>query len=417
MSYNPSSNSSHPANSSQPDNSISVKNISKCYQIYDRPQDRLKQVLFRGRRKYYREFWALQHVSFDITRGQTIGIIGRNGSGKSTILQIIAKTLTPTSGGVQVNGRVAALLELGSGFNPDFSGRDNVIMSCTIMGLSMAEIQRRMPDIEQFAEIGDFIDQPVKVYSSGMYLRLAFASAINVDPDILIIDEALAVGDMQFQLKCMDKMKAFKQQNKTILFVSHDSYTIRNFCDHVIWMKHGQIHMRGDANKVVEHYQDEMKAVEVNPADTSATPKRKDVLSIEKVSFATAQGVEQKTVEFAESFSVIADYTLHVPLEGIVGGIAIYDQQDNYICGLNTKLDQVTVASKPGQYQLILAYEQMNLMPGTYYIDIGFYESSAVIPLDYRRREDTITIISGKYFGEGLIHIQHQWQIRGRGNV
>ncbi|MMZ50433.1 Teichoic acids export ATP-binding protein TagH [compost metagenome] len=393
--------------------SISVQNVSKCYRMFDRPQDRLKQGFIKHK-KYYKEFWALQDVSFDIPKGQTIGIIGRNGSGKSTILQIIAKTLTPTSGEVNIQGRVAALLELGSGFNPEFTGRENVIMNCTIMGLSSSEIEGRMQLIEDFAEIGDFIDRPVKVYSSGMYVRLAFACAINVDPDILVIDEALAVGDMRFQLKCMDKIKSFQKEGKTILFVSHDSYSVRNICDHAIWMMDGQIYRRGDAKAIVEEYQDYMKSdAGGNEASNEARPvQEKDVLTIDTVKFYDSSDLETNVIPFRQSFSIEVNYTLHENIDGLIGGIALYDKQNNYICGLNTKLDNYKLPYIAGKHTLRLNYEDLNLMPGTYYTDIGFFESAAIVPLDYSSRTHSLRVVSGDYLAEGLVFLEHKWELK-----
>ncbi|MDX8377458.1 MAG: ABC transporter ATP-binding protein, partial [Mariprofundales bacterium] len=210
------------------DIAIRVQNICKYYQIYSNPQDRLKQSLWRGRKQFYREFKALDDVSFEVKKGETVGIIGRNGSGKSTLLQIICGTLAPTSGDVEVNGRVAALLELGSGFNPEFTGRENVYMNATILGLSKKEIDARFDDIVAFADIGEFIEQPVKTYSSGMMMRLAFAVAINVKPDVLIIDEALSVGDVAFQRKCFGKIEEIRDAGATIMFVSHSEGSIVN---------------------------------------------------------------------------------------------------------------------------------------------------------------------------------------------
>jgi teichoic acid transport system ATP-binding protein len=392
---------------------ISIKHVSKCYHMFEKPADRLKQSLSRGKKQFYREFWALRDVSFDVKQGETIGVIGRNGSGKSTILQIIAGTLLPTDGEVKVEGRIAALLELGSGFNPEFTGRENVLMSGAIMGLSAKEIKERMPLIEQFAEIGDFIDQPVKLYSSGMYVRLAFACAINVDPDILVIDEALAVGDMQFQLKCIDKLKAFKRQGKTILFVSHDVYSVRNFCDQAIWMMDGQIHLRGDVNTVTERYQDFMKYGAEN-TDVPTVPKEvhKHILTIDKVSFKDTSDRSTKDFTYGASISTVVEYTVHASMEGIVGGVAIYDKQNTYICGLNTKLDGQVLPSKPGKYQLILDYHNVNLLPGTYFVDVGFFEDSAVVQLDYRSRASSFRITSGEYFAEGLMLLPHDWRCK-----
>lgn len=234
---------------------MAVKNISKCYLIYDQPQDRLKQSLFRGRRRYYREFWAVKDVSFEVKKGETIGIIGRNGSGKSTVLQIIAGILTPTGGEVLVSGRVAALLELGSGFNPEFTGRENVFMNGAILGLSREEMAHRFDEIAAFADIGDFIDQPVKMYSSGMVVRLAFAVQAFVPKEVLIVDEALAVGDELFQRKCFAKIEEFKKQGGTILFVSHDGGAVVQLCNRALLLNEGELVLSGPSKQVVNLYQ------------------------------------------------------------------------------------------------------------------------------------------------------------------
>lgn len=249
---------------------IRVNNLSKCYHIYDCPQDRLKQLVVpklrslvgRNPNRYYREFWALNDVSFEVGRGETIGIIGRNGSGKSTLLQMICGTLEPTTGSVETNGRVAALLELGAGFNPEFTGRENVYMNATVLGLTQDEIQARFDEIAAFADIGDFIEQPVKHYSSGMYARLAFAVAINVDPSILIVDEALAVGDEPFQRKCFARIEDIKRNGATIIFVSHSSSAIVALCDRAILIHDGKKLYTGSPKTAVNWYQKLMNAPE-----------------------------------------------------------------------------------------------------------------------------------------------------------
>ena len=237
------------------DIAIQVDNLSKCYQIYDKPHQRLLQMVYRGHRQYYREFWALKDVSFTVKRGETIGIIGRNGSGKSTLLQMICGTLTPTGGYIQTRGRIAALLELGSGFNPEFTGRENVYMNGAILGLKSEEVNERFASIYDFAEIGDFIDQPVKTYSSGMMVRLAFAVAINVDPEILIVDEALAVGDEKFQRKCFSRIETIKNLGATILFVSHSIGTILELCDTSLLIDKGEKISEGIPKKIIGDYQ------------------------------------------------------------------------------------------------------------------------------------------------------------------
>ena len=232
---------------------IKVENLGKCYQIYDKPRDRLLQMLARGRKQYFREFWALKDVSFEIRRGQTVGIVGRNGSGKSTLLQMICGTLAQTTGSITVNGRVAALLELGSGFNPEFTGAENVYMNAALLGLTKEQIDERFDKIVAFADIGQFIDQPVKTYSSGMTVRLAFAVIAHVDADILVIDEALAVGDAFFVQKCMRFLRTF-MENGTVLFVSHDTGAVLNLCQHALWLSAGQMRSQGKPKDVAAAY-------------------------------------------------------------------------------------------------------------------------------------------------------------------
>jgi lipopolysaccharide transport system ATP-binding protein len=235
--------------------SIRVRDVGKMYRIFDRPQDRLKQMLWRGRRMYGREFWALQHVSFDVHKGETLGIIGHNGSGKSTLLQIIAGTLAPSTGNVEVTGRVAALLELGSGFNPEFTGRENIYMNGAILGFSRQEMDARFGEIVAFADIGDFIEQPVKVYSSGMVVRLAFAVQVFVSKQVLIVDEALAVGDEAFQRKCMAAIREFQESGGTVLLVTHSTQTIVRHCSRCMLLDHGQVVTIDESKLVCDLYQ------------------------------------------------------------------------------------------------------------------------------------------------------------------
>jgi lipopolysaccharide transport system ATP-binding protein len=250
------------------DIAVEITNLGKCYEIYEKPQDRLKQCIYPRLKKvagmesrdYFREFWALRNVSFNVHKGETVGIIGQNGSGKSTLLQIVCNTLSPTCGATRTNGRVAALLELGAGFNPEFTGRENVYMNGTVLGLDMKEIQSRFPQIMAFADIGDFIEQPVKTYSSGMLVRLAFAVAINVDPQILVVDEALSVGDEVFQRKCFARIEAIKKKGATILFVSHSGSAVVELCDRAILLDHGELLAEGIPKQIVGAYQKLMYA-------------------------------------------------------------------------------------------------------------------------------------------------------------
>jgi lipopolysaccharide transport system ATP-binding protein len=232
---------------------IEVESLSKCFQIYEKPSHRLLQMLTRGKKQFFREFWAIKDLSMSVQKGETFGIIGRNGGGKSTLLQLICGTLNATSGSIKTQGRVAALLELGSGFNPEFTGRDNVILNAGILGLTPEEIDNRFDAIVAFADIGDFIDQPVKTYSSGMMVRLAFSVIAHVDADILVIDEALAVGDAFFTQKCMRFLREFMEKG-TLLFVSHDISAVVSLCTRAVWLERGQIMALGEAKAVCEQY-------------------------------------------------------------------------------------------------------------------------------------------------------------------
>ena len=234
---------------------LRIEGVSKQYRIYDHPGDRLKESLTRGHWKWHREFWALSDVSFEVAAGTTTGIVGPNGSGKSTLLQIITGTLEPTHGNVSYEGRIAALLELGAGFNPEFTGIENVFMNAALIGLSRAETQKLLPEIERFAEIGDFIQQPVKTYSSGMYVRLAFATAVATDPQILIIDEALSVGDAVFQHRCLRRIKQMQEGGTTILFCSHDPSAVKALCSRAILLNQGRVDMDGKPTEVLNRYQ------------------------------------------------------------------------------------------------------------------------------------------------------------------
>jgi lipopolysaccharide transport system ATP-binding protein len=293
---------------------IKVESLSKCYQIYEQPRDRLKQFVLpqvlravgAASKQYFREFWALKGVSLEVRKGETVGIIGLNGSGKSTLLQMICGTLNPSSGSIRTNGRIAALLELGSGFNPEFTGRENVYMNCAVLGLDHEQIDQRFGAIAAFAEIGEFIEQPVKTYSSGMLVRLAFAVAINVDPEILIVDEALSVGDELFQRKCFSRIEAIRANGATILFVSHSGSQIVELCDRAILLDTGEKIADGMPKKVVGQYQKLLYA----PADKRALLREqirqahmgREVDAAHGSTPVMSDGVETEEVGLSESY-------------------------------------------------------------------------------------------------------------------
>lgn len=304
------------------DLAIRVDGVSKCFEIYDNPRDRLLQMLFRSRRQYYREFWALRDISFEVPRGETVGIVGRNGSGKSTLLQIICGTLSPTAGSVMTNGRVGALLELGSGFNPEFTGRENVYMSGAVLGLTRKELDERFDDILSFADIGEFIDQPVKSYSSGMVVRLAFAVQSQVQPDVLIVDEALAVGDARFQAKCFDRLKRLKDNGTSILLVTHSGEQIVNHCSRAILLNAGSVVVEGKPRTVMNRYMDLLfgreRALE-NDSDSAAllpdTPADQNATSDTKLDFssdvyATRFGYNAHEYRWGDGAATLLDFML-----------------------------------------------------------------------------------------------------------
>jgi len=365
------------------DTVISIQNIGKCYQIYAKPQDRLKQyilprlskLLRKIPGKYFREFWALQNVSFEVKKGETVGIIGRNGSGKSTLLQIICGTITPSSGQIFTSGRIAALLELGAGFNPEFTGRENVYMNAAILGLTHAEIDARLDDILAFADIGEFVDQPVKVYSSGMYVRLAFSVAVNVSPQILIVDEALSVGDLAFQNKCILKIKELRDQGTTLLFVAHDLSILQMICDRVIWLQHGEIVAIGDSVNVCQEYYVATTGTKMensNPASIivqkdTGMAKFIDVKHARKSGHANPVYTVGETIDFSFTLSAI------VKLDRSVFTISIFRADGDWTIG-QTSLE-AGVFWEPceagGTLRGKLVLESNCLAPGDYLVALG----------------------------------------------
>ncbi len=339
---------------------IKVENLVKTYKLYDSPVDRLKESLHPLRRKYHRDFNALNGITLDIAKGQTVGIIGQNGSGKSTFLKIVTGVLAPTSGTVTVDGKISALLELGTGFNPDLSGIENVYFSGTLLGYSREEMTAKLDGILAFADIGDFAHQPVKTYSTGMFVRLAFAVATIVDPDILIVDEALSVGDIRFQQKCYRKMGDFKDDGKTIIMVTHDLAAVKKFCDSVIWINEGGIRKAGDAEEVVKSYVSYMAYnAEASAARPEAAPSQAlssspetgtqwdDVTGcssfgeggaeIKRVALYSADKSRKiTTVEGREELLLMLDVQVKKDILAPIFGFILNDRYGNHIMGTNS---------------------------------------------------------------------------------
>lgn len=366
---------------------ISVNDVSKIYKLYDKPSDRLKEGLGLVRGKRFKEHKALDHVSFDVKRGETVGIIGTNGSGKSTILKIITGVLNPTEGDVTVNGRISALLELGAGFNMEYTGLENVYLNGTMIGFSEEEIDQRLDAILQFADIGDFIHQPVKTYSSGMFVRLAFAVAINIEPEILIVDEALSVGDVFFQAKCYHKFEEFKEQGRTILFVSHDLSSISKYCDRVVLLNKGVkldeggskemvdlykrllVHQEGEPPKNKSAFEGEWKnAIEVNPQLLEYGEKQAEIVDF---GVEDEKGLLTNTIEKGTTCTIKMRINFHEELQEPIAAFTIKDMKGTEITGTNTLCEKINLPAKAGTLVEVSFRQKMDLQGGNYLISFG----------------------------------------------
>ncbi len=377
-------------------NAIRVEQVSKLYRIYERPNDRLKEMLTRGRWKRHREFWALSDVSFEVEAGTTVGIIGPNGCGKSTLLQIITGTLEPTHGSVSIEGRVAALLELGAGFNHEFTGIENVFMNAALMGFSRSETEALLPEIERFAEIGDFIYQPVKTYSSGMYVRLAFSIAISASPDILIVDEALAVGDAIFQHRCMRRLKEMQESGVTILFVSHDPNAVRALCSRAILLSDGRVKTDGRPADVLNFYQKMIMAREeayetttqlaeeaaVQPESTLAdyTFRHGDgSAEILKVDVLDSTDHPVELVESGERLQIRVLLSFKDRIDDPVCGFLIRNRHGIHIYGTNTEIQSTSFGPVyPGETVEVRFTFDCWLAPDFYSLAVAVHSPDAV---------------------------------------
>jgi lipopolysaccharide transport system ATP-binding protein len=365
---------------------ISVQQVYKSFKRYDRPIDRLKEMLLPGKVRST-EFFALRDVSFKVHRGETVGIVGRNGSGKSTILQLIAGTLQSTSGTVESHGRISALLELGSGFNPEFSGRDNVFFNGQILGLSEVEVGLRFAEIEAFAEIGEFIDQPVKTYSSGMMVRLAFSVAVMVEPDILIVDEALAVGDIYFQQKCFEKIRKLKDQGTTILFVSHDAGAVYQLCDRAILLNQGKLLLDGPPRAVLDLYEAKLwesideseEKFEIELIETSGDSTeigqvsvQRPEVTVQSVHFATAAGVRTETVLVSDPVCLWVKVLFSKDFDDPHIGLSLRDRLGAEMYGTNTYTLKKKLGAVTAGEAIEVCFElTAHLKPAAYTVAIG----------------------------------------------
>lgn len=403
---------------------IRVVDLVKTYKIYNKPIDRMKEALSVSNKQYAKPFNALDGISFQVRKGETVGIVGTNGSGKSTLLKIITGVLQPTAGEVSVKGRISALLELGAGFNPEYTGMENIYLNGNIMGYSRQEIEEKIPEILDFAGIGDFITQPVKSYSSGMFARLAFAVAINVEPEILIVDEALSVGDTRFQLKCMNRMKQMMENDgTTVLFVSHDTNAIRRFCTRAIWLDRGSIVHEGEVDDTMDRYLDFLKLGDEALTDEhpSARSAENDALPpfvpgnaiAEIVGFyfrnkTTGERVAHVNYDTPIEIEVIYD-VYDESIQDPVLGVAIRSIDSDYVCGLNTLLDHVSIPWKYGRNHFFIDYKEGVLcLGGKYQFDAALMDRTASVNFCYRACIQEV-VVSANYVAEGRYVVPHRW--------
>ena len=426
---------------------ISLRGVSKKYRLFLSPKERLKEALHPFRKQYHQEFWALKEVSFDVLKGQALGILGCNGSGKSTLLQVIASVLQPTSGSVTVNGRVSALLELGAGFNPELTGRENVILNGVIQGISCNEMISRISEIEAFADIGEFFDQPVKTYSSGMFVRAAFAAAINVDPDILIIDEALAVGDARFQHKCFEKLAGFRAANKTIIIVTHSIHQVSNNCDRAILLDNGQVVLDGEPREVSDRYiellfDEPVSSIE-EPASSAAVEPGNgfDSITVDKINrLALRHSYCKSKTRYGDGSAELLDCVL--VSDGVLDplrfasdklvticlkvvfyralkvsvGFALKTLEGVQVYATNTHLLQIKgLSAQAGDIKLYKFGVTLAISSGDYFLDAGVVEDDgtvAGVPADVHRSVGIIKLYSSSspLTYEGLINLSPQFE-------
>ncbi len=377
---------------------IRVNNLTKIYHLYDKPQDRLKEALNLFKKSYHHDFYAVDDVSFEIKKGETVGIIGKNGAGKSTLLKMITGVLTPTNGSVEVNGKIASLLELGAGFNPEMTGLENIYLNGTLMGFSHEEMENKIDTILEFADIGEFIYQQVKTYSSGMFARLAFSVAINVEPEILIVDEALSVGDARFQAKCIRKMEDIANVGTTIIFVSHDTQSVNKFCKNVIWLNEGKIIKEGNPGEILEDYMSfmayglktdrennssenanlvstkEYKFIDLNKCDSFG---EKNAL-IDGIVFLSENNKATNFLKQGENCKIVCSFHTKIDLYNVAIGILFKDTLNNEIFTLNSYMYDSAISSIKANTSCVLTIEFIvpKIFPKEYIIAVALSEGT-----------------------------------------
>jgi ABC-type polysaccharide/polyol phosphate transport system ATPase subunit len=389
---------------------VTVEGVSKKYRLYDERNQSLKAAVMRGTRARYTEFWALRDVSFEIAEGSTFGLIGENGSGKSTLLKCLANILRPDEGRISVSGRMSALLELGAGFHPELSGRENVYLNGAILGLSRRQIKERFDHIIGFAGLEQFVDTPVKNYSSGMYVRLGFSVAINVDPEILLIDEVLAVGDAEFQQKCAEKFAELRERGTTIVIVSHALESIRNFCDSAALLAHGRLHAVGPAAQVIDEYLDGVHIDRTDDGDGSRWGSGE--ARIDRIELLGADGQPTREVRTGDRVTFRVHYNAREPIERPVFGLGVHRVDGVHITGPNTRDADLVPEKIDGPGHVDLHVDRLLLLPGTYDMSASLYDFTISHPYDVRVRGLRFDVQHGQPREEhGIVSLGGSWEL------
>jgi ABC-2 type transport system ATP-binding protein/lipopolysaccharide transport system ATP-binding protein len=398
------------------DPAIVVEGVSKRFRMFrDRPTNLKEKVTHRSRGSRGEDFWALRDVSLEIPRGSTYGLIGHNGSGKSTLLKLIAGIHRPTTGTITANGRVSAMLELGAGFHPELSGRDNVFLNGSILGLTRKQIAGAMDEIVEFSGIGDFIDVPVKVYSSGMYVRLGFSIAANLDPELLIIDEIIAVGDEEFQRRCFDRLYELRRKGTTIVFVSHSLALIQTLCDRVAWLEHGNLRAEGPAFEVVDKYVAEVNAAESErmgqgSSSTDDRHRGSGELTIKRVEFLDAEGVPRPVAVAGRPMTVRVHYDATKPVTEPVIGLAFHHENGAHISGPNSQAGGTVAGVVDGPGYADYHFDELPLNPGIFVVTAGIVDSSQTHVFDYRDQAFELRVQPGPGAAvPGLVRLDGEW--------
>ncbi len=378
-----------------PEHAVVIDRVSKGFRMYHERNQSLKAAIMRGHRSKFEEFFALRDVSAEIPKGVTYGLIGENGSGKSTLLKCIARILQPDSGTVTTNGSLAALLELGSGFHPELSGRENVFLNASILGMRRADIEAAFDKIVDFAGIGEFIDQPVKNYSSGMYVRLGFSVAINVDPDVLLVDEVLAVGDSNFQDKCMEKFAEFRRRKKTVIIVSHAMSTMRTMCDEVTWLEHGRVVETGAASKLVDGYLDSTHMDRNNPLNNGERWGSGEV-QITKIEILDHEGQPTTKVRTGEAVTFRLSFKASERIEEPVFGLSLKTVDGVRFWAHNSKFSSFEPPYIDGCGIAELSVPRLMLQPGTFDLMVSALDHTAFHVFDFRRDSMRFDVLSGE---------------------